>query len=172
MMGEIMNVKELYGLAKWLEEHGDAAKSKYKALHQVLNHNATQPDKKPVKEAFEELIESLKNLPIDKLTAQQLALLEHFEIARYLGKEGAEFVENTVATSEFDPATAASEIDNAHKAINKALDLVGEWASAFDRLNIPAELSEPEDDRFLVRLQFQKEAAINDVANLRCWSSD
>lgn len=167
-----MNVTELYRFAKWLEEYGRAAHSKYNKLHAILQHNATQPNKQPVRDSLEGLVGTLTSLPMNELTAQQFSLLKHFEIADLLGEKGADFVRRTIDTSEFDPASAASDISNAQQAIAKTLDIVGQWGNAYEKLALPSELSDPEPDRHIVRVQFQYEASIEDVPAWRASSDD
>ena len=86
-----MNVSELYSLTFWIDDEivNTQIPQKYQALNQVLQHNA-QPNqqKQPFESQKDDLIETLKKVPLSHLTREQLLFLDSLGIAKAVGFEG------------------------------------------------------------------------------------
>ena len=65
------------------------------------------------------------------LSSEQVKLLESFGVSMLLGKNGVEFVEGTIKKSDFDPATAMSEIQEANQTIQDAMRRADSIIGAF-----------------------------------------
>lgn len=173
-----MEVAESYHLAQWFQKHGQAAARKYQALLKIMEANLSQNNqsqKQPIREAWHDLFEELKNMPLTELNFQQLHHLEELGVSEYIGDVGARYVRRTVKESSYDPATGVEGIKTAHSAINSAIQQFSGLQQALDAIRLaPASMSEgiDEDQDALARIQFTSEASINNVADLKKWSND
>jgi len=167
-----MDIWEFQRLFEWLERHGTPARVKYGELAGILSHNASQPEKQPVSEKLGELKQTLDAMPLERLTSQQIDLLEHFNISNLFGESGVRFVQETVEIGEFDPATAAKEIQDAQSRINNTLKLAASWKALFKQLDFPEEEYSVDEGRLAIRIQFQADASISDVRDWKKWSSE
>lgn len=166
-----MNISELFRLHTWLQQNGKAVQSQYQKLGEILQHNATQPEKQPVSEPLEQLVGTLSKMPLEQLTNEQIGLLRHLGIEHLIGPEGAAHVKRTVIRSDYDPATAAKEIQEDGQAISSALNQMNQVGSALGNLKLPLEIEEEIEGRVTVRVQFKDEASISDVAEWKKWSN-
>lgn len=169
-----MDVVELFDLSNWYREHGTKTSKLYQTLLTTLQHNATQNQKMPVRDALEGLVEGLLELPLTELNLQQLAHLEHLGIAELLGAQGAVFVKRVVTQSNYDPATSASEIKAAADKINGTLKTFQALSNSLSAAGFKAEDSDSEVGKgtAIARIQFRHEASIDNIAELKKWSSD
>lgn len=167
-----MKVPELYSFNKWMQKFGKAALAEYQTLASVLRHNSTQPQKQVVEEPLAQLLKSLKSMPMEMLTNEQLGLLQYFEIARLVGTAGEEHVRQTVIKSDYDPATAAEEIQKNTQTLSNAINKMNQIGSALDNLSFLSELDFEEAGRATIRIQFKEEASISDVVEWKKWSAE
>ena len=165
-----MNVSELLGFTRWMAEHGEAARGKYDALTSVLSHNASQPQKQPVEEPLEDLLETLKSLPLQQLTLEQAGMLGPLGVDGFVGREGVNFVDQTVRAGDYDPATAASRIAEARDAIDQAISKMRDIQHALENLDFIDEIDAIDAEGITLRLQFKNEASISNVVDLKDWS--
>jgi hypothetical protein len=79
-----MNVTELYALTFWIDNeiHNANIVNKYQELHTILSQNS-QPNqqKQPFENQKDNLITSLRDVPLNTLTLDQLDFLEKLGIA-------------------------------------------------------------------------------------------
>ncbi len=167
-----MNVAELLGFTRWVDEHVVSAKEKFDALASVLSHNASQPDKQPVVDPLNDLLQVLTSLPLEQLTLEQEGLLEHLKVAGFLGRNGHTYVDSTVRAGDYDPATAASEITTARDAIAHAIKQMERVRTSMEALEFVDEIDVPVAEGITLRLQFKGDASISNVVELRDWSND
>jgi hypothetical protein len=160
-----MNVQELMQLANWVEAVIPTRGQNYEALLNLLQHNASQPNKQAIEEELSTLLSSLRATNFDELSLQQLKMLESLGVRKYLGEEGATFVESTIQTSNYDPATAVSKIQDAINATNRAVAGLAAYQSALRQLDIKPEEFENIDNHIVIRVGFQNEAAIDNVTD-------
>ena len=167
-----MDVAELLGFTRWVDEHVVSAKEKFDALASVLSHNASQPDKQPVVDPLNDLLQVLTSLPLEQLTLEQEGLFEHLKVAGFLGRNGHTYVDSTVRSGDYDPATAASEITTARDAIAHAIKQMERVRTSLEALEFVDEIDVPVAEGITLRLQFKGDASISNVVELRDWSSD
>lgn len=167
-----MNVDELYRLGAWFSEQFPELKKRYAALHGPLSHNATQPDKRPIESELDSLVDLLKNQHFDELSLEQLKMLSSLGVDAYLGPQGAAFVESTVRTSNYDPATAVSRLNEATQSINNTRAKLSAYVDATDGLSLsPSDLLA--DEGFItIRIGFQNDVAINNVVDWKNSAKD
>jgi len=172
-----MEVEELYHLSRWVQENGQLATQKYRALMKLMEANLAQNNqsqKQPIREVWKDLYDELERMPLTELNFQQLQHLEDIGVMEYLGEQGAKYVERTVKESAYDPATGAEEIKKAQSAINSAVQQFKELQQALDTVELSPRSVEHdfEDNEALARIQFTSDASINNIADLRKWSND
>ncbi|WP_281973133.1 hypothetical protein [Ruegeria faecimaris] len=169
-----MEVAEVFELARWYDEEGPNLSEQYKKLRTVLNHNASQNQKQPVREPLEELILALKSMPMTELNFQQVAHLDDMGVAPYLGNRGAEFVERVVTQSSYDPATSASEIGQALTSVNNAIQTLSSLVAELKNNGFKPDVltDDLNGDMASARIQFKQDASIGDIADMKKWSND
>jgi len=167
-----MDTRELFDLTVWLSEHGRPAQESFQQLSNALKHNATQPQKQPIKAPLEELVTVLRSLPVEQLSNEQFEMLGHLGIQQFLSHRGAKFVEETIKASEYDPANVASEIQNATQVIADVLAQMDQVQSSFTQIRIGSEETIGTIDSVVIRIQFKDFASIEDVANWKKWSNE
>lgn len=167
-----VNVNELYKLADWFEDRHSALKKHYQALQSPLQHNATQADKQPLGEPLEALDSHLEEMTFEELSIQQMRLLRTLGVDEFIGQRGKQFINSTVRTSDYDPATAVSEIQRAISKINETHSQLMAYRTAVDALDVDLmEFDEP-DDFISIRVGFQNDASINNVTDWKKSASD
>lgn len=165
-----MNVNELYGLAEWIRDYVSEVQEKYSALKSVLYHNATQPQKQPLEDQIHALNTTLDQMPFQILSNEQIRLLDEFEISTFVGSAGLEFIRDTIFKSDFDPATANRNVEDAIEKLQQSRNRADAVFQALDGLE-PV-LAEPEiDDLVLMRVEFKDEASINNVVDWQDWAN-
>lgn len=65
-----MEVSELVRLADWFGREVPSVRNAYADLQSVLQHNASQSDKRPLEIELTKLIASLENVKFDELSLQ------------------------------------------------------------------------------------------------------
>ena len=98
-----MEVSELVGLAEWFESQVPSVRDAYQNLLTVLQHNASQSDKRPLETELNRLEGAQLAMSFDELSLQQIRVLERLDVRPYLGREGATFIDETVQTANYDP---------------------------------------------------------------------
>lgn len=166
-----MEVRELKYLCSWFETYGQPVVRQLSMLHKKLNHNATQHQKQPVRDDLNELLKSLRSMPLHILTREQITVLEREEALQFVGNEGARRIESIVKSARFDPATAAQEISEIQRILGQLQSNCAELASRLSSFNLLEE-EESDTDQIAVRVHFRDEAGINDITELKEWSQE
>jgi hypothetical protein len=162
-----VNVNELKRLGEWYNNQFPRLNSLYNALFSPIQHNASQPNKQPVEDQMEQLIQYLTAMRFDELSIQQLGLLSTIGVDQYIGHAGASYVDSVIRTSNYDPATAAQKLNNAIQGINSANSAFTSFINAVASLNIIDEEADENEGRITIRVGFQSNAAIHNVTEWR-----
>ena len=85
--------------------------------------------------------------------------------------EGIKFIDSTIRTSDFDPATASNTFKDSIDRLNTADSRVDSIISAFSDITGIMTETEVAADRVLVRIEFVGEASIDDVSKWKSWST-
>lgn len=160
-----MDVDELHRLAIWFEGQIPETNRRYRELLTPLTHNANQNDKQPLEGPLQGLIDHLDGQRFEDLSIQQLKLLTAMGVDAYLGQVGAAFVNDVVRTSNYDPATAVAKITEAVNRLDRASSSLAAYAQSVGNLGFKVREIDPEDDRIIIRVGFQNEVSINNVAD-------
>ncbi|MHA6262488.1 hypothetical protein ACXYMO_04740 [Arenibacterium sp. CAU 1754] len=168
-----MEVIQVINLAAWCADVFPDVLNAYNALKNRLDHNAQQPQKKPLREELDGLTHRLARMRFDTLTNEEIDLLDDLGALSYLGQNGLTFVNQTIRTSDFDPASASSDIGQAAQKLHETLSKIGQAQESLNALG----LDDVENDLVmlaspLVRVRFKDEASIDDVQLLKKWTSD
>lgn len=168
-----MEVQELNRLAAWYVGHFSRFTGLYQNLINSIQHNANQANKTPLEPHLGDLLKYLNGMDMSVLSIQQINLLEELGVAQWIGREGARNVEAIVKTSDYDPATAVSQLNagfgplsNFHAHFTAYINAVSQL-----QMNNPEEY-ESEKGRVTVRVGFQKEAKISNMTELKAESQD
>lgn len=166
-----MQTSELYSFSHWLQRELRQVIGKYTAVNQILKHNATQTQKQPLEGPLHDLMEYLEGMDLDVLSNQQLGLLELFNASQLLNRKGKSFVEATIRKSDFDPATAHQDFNEAIEKLQSANQRAQQLIQAFDGLDLTLEDPSLGDGRVLLRIGFSGDAAMNNVSDWKDWSA-
>lgn len=166
-----MNIEELYNLSKWIITEFKKLDAQYNNVVSVLQNNSTQQNKQPLEEPLMVLRDSLSKMPMNELTMDQTRLLDDYGVLEYLGKHGVLFLSKIEHQTGLDPATALKKVQSAKQSLDKALERANQIHSSFSGLEIEAlEPAHLDDDRCLVRVEFQQDASIHNVVEWEKWS--
>lgn len=160
-----MNVDELYRLAVWFEALFPETDRHYRELLDPLNHNANQPNKQPLEGPLQALIDYLNAQRFDELSIQQLKMLSLLGVDAYLGHAGAVLVNDVVRTANYDPATALEAVNGAVAKLKSTRSSFKGYAEAVKTLGYDPLDIEPDDDRIIIRVGFQNDVSIDNIAD-------
>jgi hypothetical protein len=162
-----MEVSELIELADWFDEQVPPVQTAYDNLFNVLQHNASQSEKRPLENELERLIGALGEMSFDELSLQQLQVLERLDVRDYFGPDGVRFLDETVRTANYDPATAVSRLQAVINNINNTRSALTTYRTATEQLQLQPEDLEDVPDRIVIRIGFENDANIDNVADWR-----
>ncbi len=114
----------------------------------------------------------LNEMPMDELTQEELDHLDQLGVGMYLGRKGADFLEETLKTKNYDPASAAGDVRTALGEINTRLSQFTELRSSLGNLKFTSDEIVVDNHLAEIRVRFQSDASIDDVVLLKAWSSD
>lgn len=161
-----MEVHEVIRLSDWFAEYVEDAAAKFDELVRVLQHNAQQANKLEVQEPLESLCDTLQGMPTEQISSLQMRLLGDLQVDTLIGKRGAQWVESTVKTTTYDPATTFTTIQTATQKIREALAQLAGFKKAAKSVGITREPIDATENQYLINVIFQHDAAI---ANVRDW---
>ena len=167
-----MNVDELYRLGTWYADQFPDLNKRYKALLDPLNHNASQPEKRPLEDQLNALTEFLADQHFDELSIEQLKMLSSLGVDAYIGPEGAAYVEASVRTSNYDPATAVARLNEAIQSINDTRAKLAAYVDAVNGLEFGPDDVLADEGFITIRVGFQSDVAINNVTDWKDTAKD
>jgi len=115
-----MNIHELRQLAVWYVEHYSQIQSLYRQLIQPIQHNASQPNRQPLETELESLIGYLRAKQFQELSLQQISLLDNLKASTFIGAQGANFIEQNIRITNYDPQNALSKLNEAASTLSSA----------------------------------------------------
>lgn len=161
-----MNVIELRHLSGWYTEHYAKLNALYGALISPIQHNASQPNKQPVENQLETLLAYLRGMSFEELTLQELKMLTDLGVDKYIGHDGAIFVESLIRTAEYDPSTAATKLQEALNQLSEVNPHFSSYLTTTKALGLAPSSSALDTDAITIRVGFQNDAAIE---HLKDW---
>lgn len=160
-----MEVSELVRLADWFGREVPSVRNAYADLQSVLQHNASQSDKRPLEIELTKLIASLENVKFDELSLQQLETLQRLDVRAFLGADGVAFVNATIRTSNYDPATAAVQVQSVITNLDNATGALEAYRNSIRQLKLLDQETEEIPSHIVIRVGFQNDASIENVAD-------
>ena len=167
-----MEVQEVIRLSDWFDEHLDQAINAYTNLVSVLQNNTRQPEKLPVQEPLEDLMKVLAAMPTEQLSLLQFRMLETLEVSDLIGRRGAQWIEVTVKTTTYDPATTFQSAHDANSKLQNAKTQLGSFGSAAAGVGIVRSNLEEETDHLLINIIFQNDVSIENVRDWKKMSAE
>jgi len=167
-----MDVSEVIGLADWMQEHVRPAMPVYEDLVAAMEQNANNGSKVPLREHLESVHKVLVDMPVSQLSYQQTDLLDSMEVTGLIGPRGWQFVERTVKEGNYDPASAATDLRKAKQHFEQSLRQFSQAHEVLTGAGIAAIPQHPSPDTAIVRVRFKGAVAIENVVQLKKWSSE
>ncbi|RMH19505.1 MAG: hypothetical protein D6698_05635 [Gammaproteobacteria bacterium] len=166
-----MTLNELYRLTIWIESEISEKQilQLYQGLHAILNQNA-QPNrpKQPFEQEKNNLIDVLGHVPINQLSHEQLAMLERFGIAQYIGQEGITYIEDVLFKHAIDIATAATKVGQAVQSISEGINKANQIRAGLEGC---VEDEEPESGQIIMRVHFSGRASMENIKSFKEWGN-
>lgn len=166
-----MDISELYSFALWYRGGVPGALARYRKLHKLIHHNATQAQKLPIEEPLEGLLAYLQEMRMHELSNEQIRILRSLDVEKYVGDLGAEFIIQLIKQSHYDPASAAQQLSAGIDSLQKINGHTEQVIAVFEGLNLLSPPAGVTDGRMLIRLEFRKKASIDNVVSLKTWAS-
>jgi hypothetical protein len=167
-----MEVYELWDLTQFSNDEISRVITALNELQAVLNHNSSQPQKQPVLEKLDKAVGLLLSMPLERLNHNQLNWLENLEIKDRLGASGSRVVNSIVRVSDFDPATARDKLKLFVSKLNQAQSKLEALRGPLAQLDWVTEHRLLWREQVEIRIIFQKEAAIENSADLKKCTAD
>jgi hypothetical protein len=160
-----MNIDELRQLSDWFVLHFSELNSLYGGLLSPIQHNASQQSKQPVESQLDALLAYLREMKFDELSVQQLRMLSSLGVNGYIGRDGANFVESAIRTSDYDPTTAANKISVAVTTLSQAHSAFSAYRASLKPLGLDQSVDAGESHAITIRVGFQNDASIDNVTD-------
>lgn len=158
-----MNIDELNRLADWYNDEYMQLNKLYNNLLSPIQQNATQTSKVPVENQLENLLSFLRSMSFEELSLRQLQMLSDFGVDSFIGRDGAQYVEGSIRTAEYDPATAVERITAAMSKLGELHTGLNQYHNALTALGLDDHDGQETVDSIVIRVGFQNGAAINNV---------
>jgi hypothetical protein len=172
-----MQITELLKLTEWfyanVKDKGITSKYTllYNKMHQNANRNNYQPQAVPFSQEKNNLCEAIKLIDFNELSLEQIYFLKQLKIVDLLGESGAVQIDDIISKNNLDIATATSKIKELVDTINNAQSTITEIATVLQKSFKIDDIDEVEDGNVLMRVYFCKGVAINNLADLKKFSS-
>ena len=167
-----MNVSELYDLTFWIKDEIEQTQipQKYQALQKILQQNV-QPNqqKQPFESQKNDLIETIRNVPLRQLTKEQVAFLHALGIAEAIGEEGVDTIEDILYRNVIDIATAAQKIQEIHQRLVQGIQKSHQIETGLDGC-VSHEEYEIENE-VLMRVSFTGQTELSNVTEFKKWGN-
>ena len=167
-----MDVRELLGLINWYKEFATPVIADYRELISVLDNNASNGAKQPVREPLLKVKTALLAMPVYKLSDEQKRLLWENEVSELVGREGWTHINKIVTDGSYDPASAAKDARSALSRIEAVRERFSQLTTAVGDLKIMLPSLPAEDGRATLRIHFEDASGINNTPDLKKWASD
>lgn len=167
-----MNVSELFDLIYWVTDEivSTEIPQKYQTLQQILQqHSQPNQQKQPFDSQKNDLIETIKNVPLRKLTKDQLVFLKELGIGQAVGEEGVNTIEDILFKNVIDVATSAQKLQKMHQALSQGITKSDQIKSGLDGC-VAQEEYEAENE-VLIRVSFAGHAEMSNVTEFKNWGN-
>lgn len=167
-----MNVSELFDLTYWITKEivSTQIPEKYQSLQQILHRNS-QPNqqKQPFESQKNDLIETLRDVPLSKLTKDQLLFLQELGIAQAVGEEGVNEIEDILYKNVIDVATSAKKIQQIYQTLTEGIQKSDQIKVGLDGCVYQEEYEA--ENEVLIRVSFTGHATMSNVIDFKNWGN-
>lgn len=167
-----MNVSELFELTQWItrEIEGTQIPQKYQTLQQILQQHSQPNQQKPPFEAQkDDLIKTLKSVPLDQLTRDQIAFLDNLGIANAVGEEGSGQIEDILYKNVIDVATSAQKLLQIHQKISEGISKSDQIKAGLSGCVLEEEYEA--ENEILMRVSFTGHALMENIKDFKSWGN-
>lgn len=167
-----MNVSELFNLTQWItrEIEGAQIPQKYQALQQILQqHSQPNQQKPPFETQKDDLIKTLKSVPLDQLTRDQIAFLDNLGIANAVGEEGSDQIEDILYKNVIDVATSAKKLQQIHQKLSEGINKSNQIKAGLTDCVLEEEYEA--ENEILMRVSFTGHALMENVKDFKSWGN-
>ena len=165
-----MNVSELFSLTRWISREIESKQipQKYQALQSILQQHA-QPNqpRQPFESQKNDLIETIKKVPQEQLTKDQLNFLGQLGIAQLVGEEGVAAIEDILYRNIIDVATSAQKLQNHFQKVTEGISKSNQIKSGLTGCVVEEEYESK--DEVLMRISFTGHALMANVTDFKRW---
>lgn len=167
-----MQITELLKLTEWFNKNiiENKVAIKYPALYNQMNANIRRNNNQqfiPFESQKESLIESIEGINFQTLSLEQINFLEKLKITELIGKPGVDKIEEILIKNNLDIATATNKIKESSDIIAKAQTIIKELQTTLYKSFDIEENGEIENDKVLMRVYFQNDVAIENLADFK-----
>jgi hypothetical protein len=167
-----MNVQELFSLSSWYSIYYSKLEGLFSSINSILQNNATQSVLSPLEEPLKNITLYLRDINFGLLSLQQIKVLEELGVRNLLGEEGANLVETTIKTVNYDPVTSQKKIQNFIEKLQSASSRLAAYNSAVTSLGIKPDIFEEVENHIIIRVGFQNRASIENVTDWKDSAKD
>lgn len=167
-----MNVSELYDLTYWITREIEKTQipQKYQTLQTILQqHSQPNQQKQPFDSQKEDLLNTLRNVPLGQLTRDQLEFLSHLGIAQAVGEEGINTIEDILYKNVIDVATSAQKLQQMLQKVSQGIAKSNQIKEGLTDC-VTEEEYEAENE-VLMRVSFTGHALMSNVTDFKSWGS-
>ena len=170
-----MNISELFQLTQWIrtEIADKQIVQKYQNLINIIDENIrpnrpSNATKRPFEQEKNLLLNTLREVPLNYLTGEQLNFLDKLRIKSNVGDTAAENVEDILYKNSIDEPTIISKIKNIIGELNQGITQSNQMKAVLENCISPEEYEL--GDNVLMRVNFSGNASIKNVVGLKKWS--
>jgi len=167
-----MNVSELFKLTYWITDEIVTTQipQKYQTLQQILQeHSQPNQQRQPFESQKNDLIGTINDVPLRKLTKDQLTFLTELGIGQAVGEEGVNAIEDVLYKNVIDVATSAQRLQQIHQALSEGIKKSDQIKAGLDNCVVQEEYEA--ENEVLVRVSFTGDAAMSNVTDFKSWGS-
>jgi len=135
----------------------------------LQQHSQPNQPKRPFEDQKNDLIESLRKVPLRNLTKDQLLFLHELGIAQAVGDEGIDVIEDVLYKNVIDVATSAQTLQQIHQKITEGIQKADQIKTGLDGCVLEEEYET--DNEVLIRVSFTGQATMSNVTDFKRWGN-
>lgn len=165
-----MNVSELSHLTHWItnEVENKSIPQKYQTLQALLQqHSQPNNQRPPFESQKEDLINTLKSIPLIQLSKDQLEFLTCLGIAQTVGEDGIKEIEDVLYKNVIDVATSARKLQQIHQKIMGGIEKSKKIKEGL--VDCIFEEEYEAENEILMRVSFTGNALMSNVVDFKKW---
>lgn len=165
-----MNVSELFDLTHWITKEIEKTQvpQKYQVLQTILQqHSQPNQQRQPFESQQEDLINTLRKIPLGQLTRDQLDFLSHLGISQAVGEEGIQQIEEILYRNVIDVATSAQKLQEILQKVSQGVAKSNQIKEGLTDCVIEEEYEV--ENEILMRVSFTGHALMSNITDFKSW---